>query len=282
MISRRPQAYKVSNYSMTIDKGFQRFTHQNLLIGGLLLSAFLLWSTFALGLRNDHFVLAAVCLSSFYGNQSTRKLFWALLPFIIYWFLYDSMRVYPNYLFNPVHIAEPYHLEKYLFGLNQGGEVITLNEYFIQHPNNVLDVMSALFYLCWVPVPMMYAVYLFWRDRPLLARFSSTFLLVNIIGIIIYYLYPAAPPWYVAKYGFELRPETMGDAAGLLRFDEIMGIQLFENMYTRNANVFAAIPSLHSAFPVVLLFYTVKKGLKYASLLFLVILVGIWFAAIYT
>ena len=102
------------------------------------------------------------------------------------------------------------------------------------------------------------------------------------IGIAIYYLYPAAPPWYVEDYGFELHMNTPGNAAGLLRFDEFFGISLFSNMYEKNANVFAAIPSLHAAFPVILLYFGLKKKLKYASLLFLVILVGIWFAAVYT
>ena len=75
---------------------------------------------------------------------------------------------------------------------------------------------------------------------------------------------------------------TPGNAAGLLRFDEYFGVSLFSNMYEKNANVFAAIPSLHSAFPVILFYFGLKKKLKYASLLFLIILVGIWFAAVYT
>ena len=53
-------------------------------------------------------------------------------------------------------------------------------------------------------------------------------------------------------------------------------------MYTKNANVFAAIPSLHAAFPTILLIYGLKKGLKYAAIPFFVIMIGIWFAAIYT
>ena len=161
-------------------------------------------------------------------------------------------------------------------------EFLTPNEWFVLHTHPVLDFVSGLFYLCWIPIPIAYGVWLYFKDKNLLAQFSIAFLLVNIVGIAIYYLYPAAPPWYVEAHGFELIRNTPGNAAGLLRFDELTGLTIFGDMYNKNANVFAAVPSLHAAFPTVLLVYGLKKGLKYASLVFFIILVGIWFAAIYT
>ena len=53
-------------------------------------------------------------------------------------------------------------------------------------------------------------------------------------------------------------------------------------MYEKNGNVFAAIPSLHSAFPVLLVYYGIQKRLVLATIFFLFIMLGIWFAAIYT
>jgi len=185
-------------------------------------------------------------------------------------------------MLNPVHIQQPYLLEKDWFGIATSTGILTPNEYFANNNTTTLDILSAAFYLCWVPIPLLYAGYLFVKDRKMLLQFAITFFTVNVIGIIIYYLYPAAPPWYVAEYGFDLHMDTPGNAAGLLRFDEYFGVSLFSNMYEKNANVFAAIPSLHSAFPVILLYFGLKKKLKYASLLFLIILVGIWFAAVYT
>ena len=53
-------------------------------------------------------------------------------------------------------------------------------------------------------------------------------------------------------------------------------------MYAKNANVFAAVPSLHCAFPVITLYFGWKKRLKWASAAFLIITLGIWFAAVYS
>jgi membrane-associated phospholipid phosphatase len=53
-------------------------------------------------------------------------------------------------------------------------------------------------------------------------------------------------------------------------------------MYAKNSNVFAAIPSLHAAYPVISLYFAVKMRLRLASFMFLVILLGIWFSAVYS
>mgnify|MGYP000674192654 CR=1 FL=1 len=47
------------------------------------------------------------------------------------------------------------------------------------------------------------------------------------------------------NYGFEPVLNTPGNVAGLGRFDELLGCSVFHSIYGRNANVFAAVPSLH-------------------------------------
>ncbi len=248
----------------------------------MIVGTYLAWIHLAVGARNDHYFLLGFSLLAFFVHPVSRKVIIAFIPFFIYWLIYDSMRIYPNYLFNPVHLEAPYQIEKAWFGISTVQGVLTPNEFLSQNTHPILDVASALFYLCWIPVPIAYGIWLYFKDKNLLAQFSIAFLLVNLVGISIYYIYPAAPPWYVAEHGFELIYNTPGNAAGLLRFDELTGLDLFGNMYNKNANVFAAIPSLHAAFPTILLIYGIKKGLKYTSILFFMILVGIWFAAVYT
>ncbi len=74
------------------------------------------------------------------------------------------------------------------------------------------------------------------------------FLLVNLLGFAGYYIHPAAPPWYVAGHGFEAVVGTRGEVAGLGAFDAMTGLGIFDGLYARNSNVFAALPSLHSAY----------------------------------
>ncbi len=261
---------------------FKRFTKKNILIIAIITILYFSWIFMAVGFRTDQVGLVSVCIAAFYFNDTSRKLLFSFFPLILYWILYDSMRVYPNYLFNPVHIIEPYEIEKAWFGIQTATGVLTPNEYCVLNQQTILDILSGCFYVCWIPVPMLYAVYLFFTDRKTLIHFCIVFLVANIIGIIIYYLYPAAPPWYVAQFGFQEQFDIPGNTAGLARFDEYFNISLFAGIYEKNANVFAAIPSMHSAFPMILSYFAVKKKSIPFSIAFITLAIGIWSAAVYT
>ncbi|MEI7673826.1 MAG: phosphatase PAP2 family protein, partial [Deltaproteobacteria bacterium] len=116
----------------------------------------------------------------------------------------------------------------------------------------------------------------------LFLRYSLAFLMVNLIGFTVYYLHPAAPPWYVAKYGFEIRFDIPGNAAGLARVDTWLGVNLFTSIYSRVSNVFAPLPSLHCAYPFVVLCYVAIARQRLFTGLAAVFMLGIFFAAVYT
>ena len=113
-------------------------------------------------------------------------------------------------------------------------------------------------------------------------QFSLTFLLVNLIGFVGYYIYPAAPPWYVQHYGFVFNAHTPGNTAGMSRFDHYFNVHIFKALYAKSSNVFAAMPSLHSSYPLIVFYYGLKNNLGIVNLLFATIMVGIWFAAVYS
>lgn len=245
---------------------------------------FLLTTAIFIGLRPEHFYITLFFLALFFPSVPTRKLAVALLPFAVFAISYDWMRVFPNYEVNPIDVQGLYEAEKHLFGISDGGQILTPNEYFHLHNWKIADILSGIFYLCWVPVPMAFGVWLYLKkERDLYLRFSMVFLLVNLIGFVGYYIHPAAPPWYVMNYGFEPILNTPGNTAGLIRFDETIGIPVFSTIYSRNANVFAALPSLHSAYMVIPLWYAIQRKSHWGLiLLFAIILGGIWFTAVYT
>lgn len=213
------------------------------------------------------------------------KLVAVLSPFILFGLIYDSMRYYPNYLFNTIDTEGVYNLEKSLFGISTAAGVLTPNEYFNLNNCAVGDLLSGIFYLLWVPLPISYAIYLFFSgQRGLSFRFASAFLFVNLVGFAGYYIYPASPPWYVIQYGFDPILNTPGNVAGFERFDSLIGYDLFHGIYCKNANVFAAIPSLHSAYNPIALFYAccmARKSRAWITALGIVS-VGIWWAAVYS
>ena len=198
--------------------------------------------------------------------------------------LYFFLGIWPNYMFGDVDTAGVYGMERDLFGvtLADGSRVIP-SEYFRQHHWAVMDILSGLFYLCWVPLPFIYALVLYFQKRPDLAMsLTWSFLLVNICGFIGYYVHPSAPPWYVMTHGFDVITGTPGSAAGFANADELTGIPFFHWFYDKNANVFAAIPSLHSAYNPIAFYYAWRKGSKPWMVVLGIVSVGIWFSAVYS
>lgn len=249
---------------------------------GIFAICYITWTNLVVGFRSDHLSFILFLLIMLLAHRWTRTFTYTFIFFIIFWILYDSMRVYPNYLVNDVNILEPYNIEKQFFGIQEGNMVLTPNEYLMNHASSFYDAISGFFYLSWVPVPIGLGIYLFYKDKRMLMHFSATYLFTNLIGFCIYYIYPAAPPWYFAKYGDIEMFNIPGNAAQLIRFDQLIGYPFFSEMYTKNSNVFAAIPSLHAAYPVVTWYFALKKKLTWISILIFIDILGIWFAAVYS
>ena len=247
------------------------------------LALWLLITGLGVGLRIEHFIIALVMLAFFMAGGITRRLIVALIPFAIFGMSYDWMNLLPNYEVSPVDIESLYNTEKSVFGISTAEGTLPPNEFFAIHHTTFVDFLCGIFYLCWVPVPIAFGVWLYFRkqDRVYL-HFACVFLLANLLGFAIYYLHPAAPPWYVEEYGMDFIAGTPGSAAGLARFDEITGLGIFDALYARNSNVFAAVPSLHSAYMLIAFIYSLKARCSWwLRGLFAVITCGIWFTAVY-
>ena len=216
--------------------------------------------------------------------RPTRKLALALTPWLVFACSYDWMRLLPNYEVNPIDVRGLYDAEKALFGIGTEAARQIPSEYFAQHHFGIADFMAGLFYLCWVPVPLGFAIYLYLKgDKKSYLRFSLAFLFVNLLGFCGYYIHPAAPPWYAMNYGFEPVLNTPGNVAGLGRFDAMTGLGIFHGLYGKNANVFAAVPSLHAAYMLIATIYAVvSRQRKTTVVLFAFICLGIWWTAVYS
>ena len=185
--------------------------------------------------------------------RPTRRVALALMPWVIFACSYDAMRLYPNYMVNDIDVRQLYDTELRWFGIAlSSGETVIPGAWFAQHHHVEADVMAA-------------------------------FLVVNLIGFCGYYIHPAAPPWYALDYGFTPVLHTPGNMAGLARFDALTGLSVFHALYGQNANVFAAVPSLHAAYMLVATLYAVLgRSRRWLVALFAFICIGIWFTAVYT
>lgn len=216
--------------------------------------------------------------------KPTRKFALALTPWLVFACSYDGMRLLPNYEVNPIDTRGIYEAEKSLFGIGTAAGTLIPGEWFNLHNCAFADFMAGFFYLCWVPVPLGFAIYLYLKgEREMYLRFSLAFLFVNLVGFVGYYIHPAAPPWYVIEHGFTPVLNTPGSVAGLGRFDSLVGAPVFHSIYCNNSNVFAAVPSLHAAYMLVATIYAIiSRQNKLCIGIFAFICMGIWWTAVYS
>lgn len=201
------------------------------------------------GLTREHVLLGSLGFLDLY-NEKSRLFLRTFFPFILTGAIFDSMRYfYVPLVDGRVHTWEPYLFERTWFGV--GGR--TLNELFLERHWAGLDLVCGFAYLFYVAEYIFVAIFVFVRGRDDHARtFGICFLVVNVMGWITYFAYPAAPPWYVMQHGFgPARMDVGMNAAAALRFDALVGVSFFGRLYGRGFTTFGAIPSLHAAYPFV-------------------------------
>ncbi|MBS2021927.1 MAG: phosphatase PAP2 family protein [Deltaproteobacteria bacterium] len=207
-----------------------------------------------------HGVAAAALLVFAFWSDGSRKFGRILFPFLLFVIVYDSMRWYADFIRAPeIHTRPPYDFDKTLFGIREGGEVLTPNEWTQRHTVAFLDFVCGLAYtpLFFVGETVAILIALYFQGRQRWAeRFVWVFVWANFLGYTLYYWYPAAPPWYVANHGFLVDLSVRANAAGALRFDKLVGAPLMEGFYGHSADVFGAIPSLHIVYPFIATVYS--------------------------
>src|SRR5882724_3029430 len=141
------------------------FTIRAMTVTTVFSMAYLFLSRLLVGFKTEQLLLVDFCNVLYFAALPTRRLITGFSVFLVFWIVFDYMKAFPNYRYNTVHIGSLYQLEKRLFGIFSKGRLLTPNEYWLNHTAGWLDVLTGLFYLCWIPVPLLFAVFLFYRDR---------------------------------------------------------------------------------------------------------------------
>ncbi|KAH3679731.1 hypothetical protein WICMUC_000762 [Wickerhamomyces mucosus] len=134
-------------------------------------------------------------------------------------------------------------METILYGDN-------LSELLAASTNSILDILAWLPYgLIHFALPFIVAILLFlWGPPTCLRSFAFAFGYMNLFGVIIQLLFPAAPPWYKILHGLNPANYSMlGSPGGLARIDQLLHLDLYTTNFSKNSPVvFGAFPSLHS------------------------------------
>ena len=115
------------------------------------------------------------------------------------------------------------------------------------------DYAAWLVYLSHFVVAVTVAIVLWVRAYPLFRRFRTLFLTVTIAGFITYVVYPAIPPWLASRRG------DMPHAVRIVRAMWLeLGLSDVAAVFgekSRYAFPVGALPSLHAAWPFLLLVF---------------------------
>lgn len=209
-------------------------------------------------LRVEHWAMISISLVLL-AIPRFREFGVVILPAFGSLFVYDFLRVFAESAAGRVSLELVPSAEIALFGIPTDQGVLMPHQ-FIQATmiNPVLDLIGGAFYTSHAFIVFGFALFLVIRahrtndpaDRERIYPFLWGFLLMNLLANFIQLVWPVAPPWYIEAHGFVAPDGAIpGDAAGLSRVDEILGIAYFTPAYLKSAYAFGAMPSLHVGFP---------------------------------
>lgn len=175
---------------------------------------------------------------------------WAAIVVLLV--LYNVSRGVADKVFE-THITPMIHADQAMFGWLTGGVVPTvwLQDHLYRMDIQWYDVLVSFVYFSHFVTALIVAVVLWLRNRARWLSFIRRFITLNVLGVATYFLYPAAPPWMAAQdfYINQIHDglNTRGwSAIGLHGAGNLLNAAKIDA-----ANPVAAMPSLHSAYALI-------------------------------
>ena len=167
---------------------------------------------------------------------------------------------------NSIDWVTPAGFEHVLVGRVLASEAQVFRSYFLDCLFNAIYLLHPL-YLAVVLLTLHK------RDRNLSQRFGRTSLILCVISLAIFLVYPAAPPWLAVGGVENMTMNAMNN------FSAYWNLPV--TYYNYSPAIFAATPSLHSATAWAATLHLRKVGKTHGFAMFLFAL-GMWVATVYT
>lgn len=162
---------------------------------------------------------------------------------------YDFLRGAVSVPEAQAHLAPQLDLDELLVG--PAGPTVWLQQHLWEPTHlHVLDIAVWAVYMTHFFVVWIVAAVLWRRSHQEFRRYATLVVLVTLGAFVTYWLYPAQPPWMAARDGRlppvdRIVPEVW----------DRLGVRTVSSVYEddRLVNTVAAMPSLHAAYPAMLL-----------------------------
>ena len=210
------------------------------------------------------FALIILISKKMYFNKFMKD--W--LPYVGLFFLYEFLRGFADNLspFYNITLYWIYNIEASIF---KTLPTTTLQDLFLENPL-VLN-LSLLFYTSFFYYSFLVAFILWYKNGELFTRYRNRFLLLSFASLLVFFLIPTAPPWFVAKIQEIAIRRPVYQETILKNF---IGLSFWS--YFVYGNPVAALPSLHTAWPAFTSLFLIKefKEKKYYLTLIIPLMIG--------
>lgn len=221
--------------------------------------ALVLWSArYGIPVQRELVILwtcgALACASIGRPPREIVQLVFDWLPIVAVLWAYDLTRGAADSLGIGIHYGTMIDFDRFVFG-----EVPTVwlqGHLYEPHVVRWWDVAFTLVYTSYFIVPFVLAGWLWARDRLGFQRFTRRLVTLALAGLATYIAFPAAPPWMAGEMG--LIGEVHRTTA---RGWEVIGVgtaSLFSKGQ-ETSNLVAAVPSLHSAFTMLVALFLWRR-----------------------
>jgi membrane-associated phospholipid phosphatase len=182
----------------------------------------------------------------------------AFLPYGAAWLIFTVLRSLADETPIPLRTTAVTAIERKMF-FGTEPTIWLQNQLFDPRHISWYDYMTTFVHWSYFFVPHIAAI-LIWRSRPdLYRRFLMTMTITLGVGLLVYFLAPAAPPWLTADQA----PQQ-----DIYRVMANVGRQINSSLYDRtysvigDSNPVAAMPSLHTAITFMLFLFARHYGRK--------------------
>lgn len=221
----------------------------------------------------DQFFAAALFIALILGRSKQFIRDWSV-PVVLL-LSYDYLRGLAPKLTQAVNIYPMINFDKTIFGILPTNSLQSI--FYSDGAIHWYDYLGTALYMSHFIVPMLVG-FVFWlKDRECFKGYFLALLLLSYSAFITYIIFPAMPPWMAGQQGFIPEVAKVMDKVFANFYQPINLPSVYKFV---GANLVAAVPSLHAAYPLLTLLFLVKK-FKAKGFLILPYVFGVWFSIVY-
>lgn len=238
----------------------------------LFVSAYLALGVATNSLRAYHWFVLLAIPGALLSAERGRGFFLDWTPLFAFWLVYDRLCWVQPLLYSRVAVEHPFLLERAAFGWLAKGVVPAhaAHAWLASHQGATAATIEwtaqIVYFSHLFVVPLVIAV--LWilglsrrGYRAAFLQHIRAFTVLNFSAIVVYVLLPVAPPWWVTLNGMTTPTADLVTHANM---SAAMHGALIQGMIRNASQWFAAVPSLHGAYPVLLLLLGLQRRSRFA------------------